>query len=573
MAVSFPKNKINVLLLEGVHDDAVEAFKNEGYNVNYSPDSLSEEDLCEKIKDVHILGIRSKTKITQKVVDSADKLLAVGAFCIGTKQIDLDACKKRGIAVFNAPYSNTRSVVELAIGQIILLMRSTFVRSTELHNGIWKKTASGAREVRGKVLGIIGYGNIGKQLSVLAEAMGMKVIFYDQLEKLALGNAEKRNSMKAVFNEADVVSLHVDDNPDNKNLIGREEFSQMKDGVVFINLARGFVVDIPALVEAQNSGKVAGVAVDVYPVEPKSNDEPFLYELSGQPNTILTPHIGGSTMEAQKHIGNFVPANIISYINTGSCFDAVNLPRIKLAPQKEGHRFLLIHENISGVVAQVNSILAKYEMNITGQFLKTDESVGYLISDVIKRTQFNNLDIITSNVDLSGLEVETADDSNRAFILKSKLTAYLNNSRGSYDYVLIDCPPSLSLLTVMALVSSNSLLVPLQTEFFALEGLTQLMKTIERIKVNLNPGLQIRGILLTMYDKRNKLSSQVEKEARDYFTEKVYSTVIPRNVRLSEAPSHGMPVLIYDKSCPGSKSYFSFTDEFINQESTVGTAA
>lgn len=201
MAVSFPKNKINVLLLEGVHDDAVEAFKNEGYNVDYSPDSLSEEDLCEKIKNVHIIGIRSKTKITQKVVDSADKLLAVGAFCIGTKQIDLDACKKKGIAVFNAPYSNTRSVVELAIGQIILLMRSTFVRSTELHNGIWKKTAAGAREVRGKVLGIIGYGNIGKQLSVLAEAMGMKVIFYDQLEKLALGNAEKisRRSIDYLF--------------------------------------------------------------------------------------------------------------------------------------------------------------------------------------------------------------------------------------------------------------------------------------------------------------------------------------------------------------------------------------
>jgi D-3-phosphoglycerate dehydrogenase len=214
--------------------------------------------------------------------------------------------------------------------------------------------------------------------------MGMKVIFYDQSEKLALGNAEKRNSMKAVFSEADVVSLHVDDNPDNVNLIGREQFDQMKDGVVFINLARGFVVDIPALVEAQNAGKVAGVAVDVYPVEPKSNDEPFLSELSGQPNTILTPHIGGSTMEAQKHIGNFVPANIISYINTGSCFDAVNLPRIKLSPQKEGHRFLLIHENISGVVAEVNSILAKYEMNITGQFLKTDETVGYLISDVIR---------------------------------------------------------------------------------------------------------------------------------------------------------------------------------------------
>ncbi len=382
MAVSFPKNKINVLLLEGVHADAVEAFKKEGYNVEYSPDSLSEDELVEKIKGVHVIGIRSKTKITQRVVDAADKLLAVGAFCIGTKQIDLEACKMKGIAVFNAPYSNTRSVVELAIGEIIMLMRSTFVRSSELHNSVWKKTAAGSREVRGKVLGIIGYGNIGKQLSVLAEAMGMKVIFFDQLEKLALGNAEKRDSMKEVFAEADVISLHVDDSPENKNLIGKEEFAQMKDGVIFINLARGFVVDIPALVEAQNSGKVAGVAVDVYPKEPKSNDEPFVSELSGQPNTILTPHIGGSTMEAQKHIGNFVPANIIAYINTGTCFDAVNLPPVKVAPQKDAHRFLLIHENVSGVMAEVNNILAKYEMNITGQSLKTDEKVGYLITDV-----------------------------------------------------------------------------------------------------------------------------------------------------------------------------------------------
>ncbi len=382
MAVSFPKNKINVLLLEGVHTDAVEIFKKEGYNVEFSPDSLSESELIEKIKGVHVIGIRSKTKITQKVVDAADKLLAVGAFCIGTKQIDLDACKLKGIAVFNAPYSNTRSVVELAIGEIIMLMRSTFVRSAELHQGIWKKTAVGSREVRGKVLGIIGYGNIGKQLSVLAEAMGMKVIFYDQLEKLALGNAEKRDSMKEVFAEADVISLHVDDSPENKNLIGEKEFAQMKDGVIFINLARGFVVDIEALVAAQNSGKVAGAAVDVYPKEPKSNDEPFESLLSGQPNTILTPHIGGSTMEAQQHIGNFVPANIISYVNTGSCFDAVNLPRVKVAPQRDAHRFLLIHRNISGVMAEVNNILAKYDMNITGQSLKTDEQVGYLITDV-----------------------------------------------------------------------------------------------------------------------------------------------------------------------------------------------
>lgn len=380
--VSFPKNKINVLLLEGVHDDAVKAFQKEGYNVEFSPDSLTEDELVEKIKDVHIIGIRSKTKITQRVVDAADKLLAVGAFCIGTKQIDLDACKIRGIAVFNAPYSNTRSVVELAIGEIIMLMRSTFVRSTELHAGIWKKTAAGSREVRGKVLGIVGYGNIGKQLSVLAESMGMKVIFYDQLEKLALGNAEKRDTLDELLAESDVISLHVDDNPNNKNLIGAKEFAKMKDGVIFINLARGFVVDIPALVEAQNSGKVAGAAVDVYPTEPKSNDEPFVNELMGQTNTILTPHIGGSTMEAQKHIGNFVPANIISYINTGSCFDSVNLPPIKVTPQNNVHRFLHIHKNVSGVMAEVNNILAKYDLNISGQSLKTDEQVGYLITDV-----------------------------------------------------------------------------------------------------------------------------------------------------------------------------------------------
>ena len=384
MKISYPKNRIKVLLLEGVHEDAIQLMNHEGYDVTVSADSLSEEELCEKIKGIHIIGIRSKTKITAKVVASADKLLGVGAFCIGTKQINLEACKEKGIAVFNAPYSNTRSVVELAIGEIIMLMRSTFVRSSELHNGIWKKTAKGSREVRGKVLGIIGYGNIGKQLSVLAESMGMKVIFYDQLEKLALGNAEKRNSMKEVFNESDVISLHVDDNSDNKNLIGSTEFNQMKDGVIFVNLSRGFVVDIPALIAAQNSGKVAGVAVDVYPTEPKSNDEPFVNELMGQPNTILTPHIGGSTMEAQKHIGNFVPTSLMSYINTGASFDSVNLPQIKIVPQKNGHRFLHIHKNVSGVLAQVNNILAKYEMNITGQHLKTDEKIGYLITDVDK---------------------------------------------------------------------------------------------------------------------------------------------------------------------------------------------
>lgn len=384
MNISYPKNRIKVLLLEGVHQDAVQIMKDEGYSVEYSPDSLSEEELCEKIKDVHIIGIRSKTQITRKVVECADRLLSVGAFCIGTKQIDLDACKEKGIAVFNAPYSNTRSVVELAMGEIIMLMRSTFQRSTELHSGIWKKTAAGSREVRGKVLGIVGYGNIGSQLSVIAEAMGMRVIFYDVVEKLALGNAVKVNSLDELYAEADVISLHIDDNPSNTNFVKAEDFAKMKDGVIFINLARGFVVDIPALVEAVKSKKVAGCAVDVYPKEPKSNDEPFYSELMGLPNTILTPHIGGSTQEAQTHIGHFVPNTIISYVNTGSSFDSVNLPQIKVTDQKKSHRFLHIHKNVSGVMAQVNSILAKYELNITGQSLKTDESVGYLITDVDK---------------------------------------------------------------------------------------------------------------------------------------------------------------------------------------------
>jgi D-3-phosphoglycerate dehydrogenase len=382
MKVSYPKSRIKVLLLEGVHQNAFDNMKSEGYAVELLAESLGEEELCEKIKGVHVLGIRSKTQVTAKVLEHADKLLAVGAFCIGTKQIDLGACKEKGVAVFNAPYSNTRSVVELAIGEIIALKRNVFVRSNELHAGSWKKTAAGSFEIRNKTLGIIGYGNIGSQLSVVAEALGMKVIFYDMVERLALGNAVKKNSMKEVFAEADAVSLHVDDSPENINLIGAEEFSQMKDGVTFINLARGFVVEIHALAAALKSGKVSGAAVDVYPKEPKSNDEAFDSELRGIPNVILTPHVGGSTMEAQVDIAAFVPSQLMGYVNTGNSYGSVNLPEIKLPKQQKAHRFLHIHENVSGVMAQVNNVLAKYQLNIVGQYLKTDEKVGYLITDL-----------------------------------------------------------------------------------------------------------------------------------------------------------------------------------------------
>jgi D-3-phosphoglycerate dehydrogenase len=306
---------------------------------------LSEEELIEKIKDVHVLGIRSKTDVTRKVIEAAEKLMVVSAFCIGTKQIDLEACKEHGVVVFNAPYSNTRSVVELAIGEIIMLMRSTFQRSTEIHNGKWNKTADGSKEVRGKKLGIVGYGNIGKQLSILAEALGMDVYYYDIEDKLSIGNATKMYSLKDLLAISDVVTLHVDDNPTNINFFGKEEFSQMKDGANFINLARGFVVDIEALTEALKNGKLAGAAVDVYPKEPAKNGE-FHTELQGLPNVILTPHVGGSTEEAQKAIGEFVPTQIISYLKTGSTSMCVSLPKITVPEkEKENGRFIHIHKN------------------------------------------------------------------------------------------------------------------------------------------------------------------------------------------------------------------------------------
>lgn len=381
--ISYPKNRIKILLLENVHPDAFEKLSKDGFSVETLARSLSEDELIEKIKDVHVLGIRSKTKVTKKVIAAAEKLMTVGAFCIGTKQIDLEACKENGIVVFNAPYSNTRSVVELAIGEIIMLMRSVFQRSTELHNGQWNKTAQGSKEVRGKKLGIVGYGNIGKQLSILAEALGMHVFYYDIEDKLALGNATRVSDLSELLAISDVVTLHIDDNPANKNFFGKKEISQMKEGAVLINLSRGFVVDILALKEALESGKVSGAAVDVYPEEPAKNGE-FVTQLKGLNNVILTPHVGGSTEEAQKDIADFVPNKMMAYINSGNTVDAVNFPNIRLPRQTKAHRFLHIHKNVPGIMAEINKVLAKFDMNITGQYLSTDDKVGYVISDLDK---------------------------------------------------------------------------------------------------------------------------------------------------------------------------------------------
>jgi D-3-phosphoglycerate dehydrogenase len=381
--ISYPKNRIKILLLENVHSDAFKKLSKDGFTVETVSKSLSEDELIEKIKDVHVLGIRSKTNVTKRVIEAAERLMVVSAFCIGTKQIDLEACKENGVVVFNAPYSNTRSVVELAIGEIIMLMRSVFQRSTEIHNGQWNKTAAGSKEVRGKKLGIVGYGNIGKQLSILAEALGMDVCYYDVEDKLALGNATKIDELSELLAVSDVVTLHVDDNSSNKNFFGEKEISQMKDGAHLVNLSRGFVVNIEALVAALKSGKLAGAAVDVYPEEPRKNGE-FYTDLKGLSNVILTPHVGGSTEEAQRDIADFVPSKIMAYINSGNTVDAVNFPNIRLPRQTKAHRFLHIHKNVPGVMAKINKVLAEYNLSIIGQYLSTDSSVGYVITDLDK---------------------------------------------------------------------------------------------------------------------------------------------------------------------------------------------
>lgn len=381
-ALSYPKHRIKVLLLENIHDHGVQKLKDEGYTVEVYPAGLDEDELIEKIKDVSIIGIRSKTQITKKVIENAKRLLAVGAFCIGTNQIDLVECQKKGIAVFNAPYSNTRSVVELALAEIILLMRNLPDKMTAMHEGRWQKSAKGSFEIRGKKLGIIGYGNIGAQLSVVAEALGMDVYYCDLEERLVLGNATKCKSLDELLEISDVITLHVDGRPENKNMIGATEFAKMKDGVVFVNLSRGHVVDIPALRNAVESGKVRGTAVDVFPQEPLSNNDEFVSDLRGLPNAILTPHIGGSTSEAQVNIADFVPGKIMEYINTGSTSNSVNFPNLVLPAFNNAHRFIHIHLNEPGVLAEINNTLAKHKLNIVGQYLKTNETIGYVITDI-----------------------------------------------------------------------------------------------------------------------------------------------------------------------------------------------
>lgn len=383
-AISYPKNRIKVLLLENVHPDALEILREEGYNVSTYPGAMDEEELAEKIKDVSVLGIRSKTQLTKKVLDNAPRLIAVGAFCIGTNQIDLEECLKKGVAVFNAPFSNTRSVVELVIGEIILLTRNIPDKVSQMHEGNWDKSANNSHEIRGRKIGIIGYGNIGSQLSVVAEAIGFDVYYYDLAEKLALGNATKCRSLDELLEKVDIVSLHVDGRPENKNFIGEKEFSKMKNNVIFLNLSRGHVVDIEALKNNILSGKIVGAGIDVFPEEPKTNSEKFESSLRKLPNVILTPHIGGSTEEAQENIGNFVPGKIIEYINTGSTTNSVNFPNLQLPILENAHRLIHIHLNKPGIIASINRILAAHDINIVGQHLKTNETIGYVITDIDK---------------------------------------------------------------------------------------------------------------------------------------------------------------------------------------------
>jgi D-3-phosphoglycerate dehydrogenase len=379
---SYPRSRMRILLLEAIHPAAVARFEDAGYRVETASGALAEDELIARIRGVHVLGVRSKTQVTERVLASADRLLAVGAFCIGTNQIDLPAAAERGVAVFNAPYSNTRSVVELAVGLMIVLLRRVAEKSAALHRGQWNKSAAGARELRGKTLGIVGYGAIGSQLSVLAEALGMRVVFHDLTERLALGNARRARSLKDLLADSDVVSLHVDGRSANAALVGAGELAVMKPGALLLNLSRGHVVDVEALAEAVRSGRLGGAAVDVFPEEPATNQDPFASALQGLPNVILTPHIGGSTEEAQEAIGEFAADRLLAYLERGDTSFCVNLPNVQLAEVSGAHRLLHIHRNQPGVLAELNRAIAAAGLNILGQHLKTDERTGYVIVDV-----------------------------------------------------------------------------------------------------------------------------------------------------------------------------------------------
>ncbi|MEJ7634846.1 phosphoglycerate dehydrogenase [Aeromicrobium sp.] len=373
---------VRVLLLENIHADGADFLRGKGFQVETRDGALSEDELIEAIQGVHLLGIRSTTYVTDKVLAAAPDLLAIGAFCIGTNQIDLAATSKRGIAVFNAPYSNTRSVVELAIAEIISLARRLHEKSTDMHNGVWNKSAAGSHEVRGRTLGIVGYGNIGSQLSVIAEALGFKVVFFDIDDKLALGNAQRCSTIEELLQISDVVTLHVDGRPGNAGLFGADEMAQMKPRALFLNLSRGIAVDTAALRSHIESGHIAGAALDVFPVEPKRQGDPFESDLRGLPNVILTPHVGGSTEEAQQDIGRFVASKLRSYASFGGTSLSVNMPEINLPVDSTKHRLALVHRNAPGVLATINGLLGEHEVNIEAQSLSTRGEIGYVLTDV-----------------------------------------------------------------------------------------------------------------------------------------------------------------------------------------------
>ena len=383
MALSLPKDKIRFLLLEGLHDNSVKVLKDAGYsNIEYLSHALDPEELAEKIKDAHFIGIRSRTQLTRDILEQADKLIAIGCFCIGTNQVDLEAAREIGIPVFNAPYSNTRSVAELVLAEAIMLYRGIPEKSAVVHRGGWGKSATNSHEVRGKVMGIVGYGSIGSQLSVLAESLGMKVIYHDVVTKLPLGNASQVGSLEELLQKADIVTLHVPDVPSTRYMMKAEQFNEMKEGSYFINAARGTCVEIDDLAAAIESGKILGAAIDVFPKEPKSADEEFESPLRKFDNVILTPHIGGSTQEAQANIGLEVAEKFVRYSDTGDTITAVNFPEVSI-PVKEGsHRLLHIHKNVPGVLSQINSSFAAAGINILAQSLMTEGNVGYLVMDV-----------------------------------------------------------------------------------------------------------------------------------------------------------------------------------------------
>lgn len=383
---SFPKERINILFLENISDAAIKLFKQNGYvNVRKIAGALGEQELMRELKDVHLLGIRSKTRISKKVLAAAPKLQAIGCFCIGVNQVDLQAATEAGVVVFNAPYSNTRSVAELVIGAAIMLIRRIPDKNKAAHEGIWMKEAKGSFELRGKTMGIIGYGNIGSQVSVLAEALGMKVLFHDIETRLPLGNAEAAKNLKDLVSRADVISLHVPETEQTKNLINRSVLKSAKQGAIVINYARGEVVDLDALATALVQESIGGAAIDVYPFEPEKNGESFECPLQGLPNVLLTPHIGGSTQEAQENIGSDVSMKLFQYLERGITAGSHSVPSLSLPPVENAHRILHIHKNVPGVLTAINAALSGNHINIVGQYLTTNSQIGYVVLDVDKR--------------------------------------------------------------------------------------------------------------------------------------------------------------------------------------------